>query len=280
MKKILSEMGLGEPLSITPFENEEGAGEYAVWKVEYADHPYVLKRAKGKEFEIYERYLKNAPIAPALVAKGTVDGQQYLLLEYVEGENLMCCNGEKLIAAIDALTEMQDMYWNCHGSTDGLASRRNRRNYLQNELLERVYDAYLRDCEQIPWTFCHDDLLPFNVLVSGNRAVLIDWEVAGILPYPASLARLIAHTSEEPDALFFMKETDIAAAVDRYYQRLLAPKGICFNEFQRSFDLHLFYEYCEWVYVGNKFGGQNSELFLKYSDLAINMAKKLIPHLH
>lgn len=40
---------------------------------------------------------------------------------------------------------------------------------------------------------CHDDLLPFNVLVSEDRAVLIDWEFAGILPSPASFARLIAH---------------------------------------------------------------------------------------
>lgn len=53
-----------------------------------------------------------------------------------------------------------------------------------------------------------DDLLPFNVIVSDDRAVLIDWEYGGILPYPSSFARLIAHGEEAEDSLFHMTRED------------------------------------------------------------------------
>ena len=65
---------------------------------------------------------------------------------------------------------------------------------------ERAYEQYLQIYSDVPRTLCHDDLLPFNVLCAKERAVIIDWEYAGILPYPTSLARLIAHCEEDESA--------------------------------------------------------------------------------
>lgn len=270
--EILCAMGMMEnPLSIAAFSHEDGEGEYAVWRVEYADCCYVLKRANPAEAECYTRYLQNAAFAPRLIAKVN----DYLLLEYIEGSNLMRCNRTALIAALDSMIEMQNDYWDTPKAQAKLESRKNRRQYLSNDLLEQAYDAYLRDCEQVSWTLCHDDLLPFNVIHAKDRAVFVDWEHAGILPYPASLARLIAHTEDKDDALFYMTAADVEFAINYYYQKLLKTRGIPYESYRRSLDLHLFYEYCEWVYVGNKFGDTTGELYKKYSVLTINMAKKL-----
>ena len=265
-------MGICEkPLSIAAFTHEDGEGEYAVWRVDYANTSYVIKRATTAEAECYSQYLQTAAFAPHLIAKV----ENYLLLEYIDGNNLMKCDHSALKAALDAMIDMQIPHWNASKTDTALESRRNRRSYLENPLLEQAYDAYLADCMQIPWTFCHDDLLPFNVINTADRAVFIDWEHAGLLPYPASLARLIAHVEEKADALFSMSANDVSFAIDYYYEKLLKTQGISYESYRRSLDLHLFYEYCEWVYVGNKFKDTTGELYQKYTVLATNMAKKL-----
>ena len=270
--EILRKFKLSEkPLFINAFSHEDGEGEYAVWLITYPDDRYVLKRASQPERDCYEKYLQNVSFAPKLIAQSG----DYLLLSYVEGENLMKCDRTALLRAVDCLIAMQSAYWDSEKIQNALQSRINRRNYLNDPLLERAYDAYLQDCMRVPWTLCHDDLLPFNVIAAEGRAVLIDWEHAGILPYPASFARLIAHTSDEPDALFYMSKEDIAAATDAYYEGLSQHRVIDREGFRRSLNLHLFYEYCEWIYVGNKYGDTNGDLLKKYSILATNMAKKL-----
>ena len=104
---------------------------------------------------------------------------------------------------------------------------------------------------------CHDDLLPFNVLVNGNKATIIDWEYAGILPYPTSLVRLIAHGREEEDAFFYMTEADKSFAIDYYYEHLVKSKGISYEDYRRSVDYFLLYEYCEWIMLGNKYADED-----------------------
>ena len=130
--------------------------------------------------------------------------------------------------------------------------------------MERVYDAYLEAYVSMPGSLCHDDLLPFNVLVNDDRAVLIDWEYAGILPYATSLARLIAHCEEDENAFFFMKNVDKAFAIDYYFEHLAFPMGISREVFDRHLQLCLFYDYCEWVYVGNRYGNTDSQRFRDY----------------
>ena len=89
--------------------------------------------------------------------------------------------------------------------------------------------------------------------VSERTATLIDWETAGILPYPTSLTRLIAHGEENESAFFHMTEDDKAFAADYYCEHLLRDKGISYQSYRRSMDLFLLYEYCEWIMLGNKY---------------------------
>lgn len=277
IKDILKLMGFTEePISVSQFQREEDHSAYHAWKIEYPERAYVLKQAKGQELAIYQTYLANANVyAPAFYASANHGSSEYILVEYIPGNNLVRCDRQALMATLDSLIIMQCQFWGAEAAPAALKSRENRRKYLGSGLLEKAYDTYLSDCQQIPATLCHDDLLPFNVIVSQNRAVFIDWEVAGVLPYPASLARLIAHAEETDDAFFYMTDSDKAFAIDYYYENLIKGRGVEYDSFRRSLDLALFYEYCEWVYVGNKYSETDNERFRSYLQKATEMAIQL-----
>lgn len=268
---ILSRMGYGSPLAVTQFQNEEDGGFYNVWRVDYPDQSFVLKRAKGQELSHYRRWFAEpASFAPRLYAAT----EDYMLMEYVPGNNLMKCSRDDLILALDSLIKMQKKHWDPTPISIP-QNRLNRREYLRDPRLEAAYDAYLKIFSQVPGTLCHDDLLPFNVVISDGRAVFIDWEVAGILPYPTSLARLIAHCEEDENTLFYMEEEDKKFAISYYYQHFIAETGIPREEFDCALDLCLLYEYCEWVYVGHKFEATDTDRFRQYYGLATRQAEKL-----
>lgn len=140
--------------------------------------------------------------------------------------------------------------------------------------LECAYEAYLDAFKSLPRTLCNDDMLPFNVLANESRAVILDWEYGGILPYPCALARFLAF-GEEGDELFHMTEEDRRFALDYYYENLVREKGISRAEFDRIMDLFFLKEYSEWVCCAGLSGDYEMEYYIKYSGKARALAKKL-----
>lgn len=284
IQKILSLMNYPAPLSIHRFHSDEDGSPYGVWRIDYPDSTLVLKEAKAWELEIYRAFFREkTSCAPQLIASAAYDGQDYLLLEYIPGEDLRKCSREKLIHALDSLIAMQSAHWQDNrmenvgrGYEKSLPGRQNRREYLKDSALEAAYDAFLRAYASVPRTLCHDDLLPFNVLDTGSRAVFIDWEVGGILPYPVSLARLIAHGEEDPDAFFYMTDADRSFALDYYFDRLIRHKGILRPEYDKTMALFLFYEFCEWVYLGNKYDDAGRVRFQVYLTKAKEVANFIL----
>lgn len=260
----------------------EDGTPYDVSLVQTADGARVLKRAKGREAEIYTQLLANCPCVPRLYDCREVDGEVYLLLEQVAGEPAMHLDRETLTGILDALAKIQDIYWQDAPATAGfgyeaaLASRRARGEYLQNAELERAYAAYLTLFAHLPRSLCHDDLLPFNALVSPAGATLIDWETAGMLPYPTCIARLLAHASDVPDAFFHITEADRAFAIDYYYDRLVSRKGIPYADYRYALDHFLIYEYAEWIMLGHKYGDTDSERYRRCLSLATELVRKIL----
>lgn len=244
---------------------------------------FILKRAKDHEAEIYRTFLSSAKsYAPRLWASAERGGDVFLLLEYVEGENLQRATMRKLAAAVNSLRTMQDEYWGSSPSTVGLsfetsfASLKKRRQYLLSPLLERHFDEFLSLYEALPRTLCHADLLPFNLIVCRNeeRAVLLDWEAGGILPYPESLARLIAHGRTHGE-LFRMTPRQRACAAEMYYARFASRHAISHREFSRALSYFVFAETCEWVFLGNKHGRGDCPYYVPYFRAALRMARIL-----
>lgn len=280
---ILSQMGCSrQPVSIRQFLSEEDNAPYKVWLLDFGDHQHVLKEAKGAELETYSAFFTGeCSYAPRLYATANADGKDYLLMEYIPGRDMRICAREELILALDSLISMQEAHWNSSETAGwryerSLEGRRNRGNYLNDPEMERVYEAFLQEYSAVPRTLCHDDLLPFNVILTEGRAVFIDWEVGGILPYPVSLARLIAHGEEDKDAFFRMREEDKAFAIRYYFDHFISGKGIVYEEYMRSMKLFLFYEYCEWVFLGNKYGDTDSSRFRSYLEKARKSAKDVM----
>ena len=273
----------GKNLQLTPFCSEEDDSEYSVWKVTFDDQTLVLKEAKEYEEAVYREFLADPMGAAPKLCSVARDGEKtFLLMEYIPGKTLSKCTRPALIRALDALIALQERYWEqqeyntCGYPTEkALESRIRRGSYMTDETIRKAYEGYLQLFSSLPRTFCHDDLLPFNVLVSPERAVIIDWEFAGMLPYPTALARLIAHGEEAEDAFFHMTAADKTFAVEYYYDHLVKAKGISCDEYRKALDYCLLYEHCEWVMVGLKYGDTESERYRKYSKSAKELAETL-----
>ena len=270
--------------TITQLRHEEDDEPYQVWRIDTDNAKYILKEAKGMEAEIHQLILDIAQeIVPALYQVINIEEKTYLLMEYIEGENLCNCNRAKLTHALDALIYLQRKTWEnlpLAQSKDlfenDLLRRQNRGKYLNDLLLEEAYGKFLKVYQCVPKTLCHDDLLPFNILATSQEAFLIDWESGGILPYPTSFARLIAHAEEDKNAFFYMTQADKSFAIDYYYDHLLKEKGISHIDWQNTLEYFLFYEYCEWVFVGNKYNATDGEYYKKYLPIAKRQAAKIL----
>lgn len=265
---------------ITAFCAEEDGREYSVWKVESPAKTAVLKKSSREEADTYRTFFSEGIAMPAIYAEAEAEGEVYLLMEYIEGKSLTHCTREGLVATLDALIYMQNKYWGNtefasvnYGWAAGYASREKRLPYLKD--LAACYKAYLQAFKTLPRTLCNDDMLPLNVLVNGERAVILDWEYAGILPYPCAMARLLAFGEEDPDKLFYMTRADRAFALDYYYQNLISQKGITRAEFERTMKLFFFKEYSEWVYCANKSGDVSNIDYKKYYALSRRLADEL-----
>lgn len=240
--------------SISQFCREEDGTPYDVWKIETDSILAVLKKTSPEERITCEAFFPCGGCGtPRIYGFAEHNGEIYMLMEFFEGETISHCTREKLILALDTLIQMQKKFW---GNTDFAgagwtfekrhAARINRLPYMED--LADIYSAYLEADKTVPRTLCNDDLLPFNVLVGADQAVIIDWEFAGILPYPCALARLLAFGEENTDFLFQMSLEDKEFAVQYYYDHLIRHKGISWVEYIRTMKLFFFKEYSERVY--------------------------------
>ncbi len=276
---ILSTKG---PIEFIPFKSAEDGKDYEVWLFEVQNQKYVLKKAKGDELEVYSSFfMEKVRGVPEFFGSVSHSGSDYILLEYVKGDDASQCNRLAIKKSLDALIFLQDKYWedNRWQSTGlsfekGFDIRLERGKYLNDPEIEMAYNEYVRLYSKLPKTLCHDDLLPFNILVD-EEATIIDWEVAGMLPYPSSFARLIAHSSEEKDAFFFMSDDDKAFAIEYYYTELVSKKGIAYQDYIFTLKLFLLYEYCEWVMLGNKYKDADMERYTLYFKKAKDLAKTI-----
>lgn len=285
--EILNRFGLSlasGAVTVTQLKHEEDDALYRVWRVDTESDRYILKEAKAYEPEIYQHLLAHTEKhAPAVYQTAEADGKTFLLMEYIQGENLCKCSRRKLALALDALIALQKETWesaDCanvgYSFNESLPERNERGKYLNDPVLEQVYARFLAIYASVPRTLCHDDLLPFNILVSETTAVLIDWEYGGMLPYPTSFARLIAHGGEREDSLFCITPEDKAFAIEYYYENLLKENGISYTQWHNTLEYFLFYEYCEWVFLGNKYKNYDNIYYTEYFRLAKEQAQKIL----
>ena len=282
--EIFAFFNVGNAVRAERYTNAEDGGAYDVWRIVCESGEYALKKAKGKESEIYRAFFPR-PVegVPRFYGAANAEDGEYLLLSREPGEPLVEVNRASAAAAVDALVSVQNQFWldashaGCGTTYDeSLRSRAERGKYLADPLLERCYAEFLKIYGSLPRTLCHDDLLPFNVLYDGVRAVMVDWEHAGVLPYLTPLARFVAHCFGPYEELFVMAEDDKAFAKEYYYKAFAKEKGIDRADFLRDLDFFIFYEYCEWVMLANKYPSSANERSARYLARARKLAHKLL----
>ena len=255
-----------------------------VWLVDNGCTKYVLKQAKAYEIDAYHCFFSDRqPYIPSFFGACHYNGQEYFITEFFAGTDLRVCDRKRLTLVLDALAEMQNEFWErtelydaCVTMEKALEGIENRGKYLGSELLEKVYRKFEGVFRETPRSLCHDDLLPINVLVNNERAVFIDWEYGGVLPYMGAFARLIAHGRENKDYYFYMSAEDRDFAIAYYFDAVAKQHGISQGEFCRTLEYFLFYEYCEWVMLGNRYDSHDDERFGYYLNLAEQLAKRLV----
>ncbi len=271
IEKINSAFSKGN-FAFTAFKSLEDGEEYETWLVEGCNQRYVLKKAKNYEIEIYNEFFFEATKgAPRYLGSTTYGEESYFLMDFASGKSMLHCDRQSLIKTLDALISLQNKYWQDNqkfavGLTleKSLKSRRERMNYLNDPAIERFCSEYLSLYVQLPKTLCHDDMLPFNVIIGDSFATIIDWEYAGMLPYPTPLVRLLAHCENNKDAFFYITEEDKKFAIEYYYSKFVFEKGISYEEYIRTIRLFFLYEYTEWIMLGNKYEDSDKERCDKY----------------
>ena len=279
--QILAPLDFPKPVSVMPFIREEDGDSCDAWKLEAPGITAVLKKITPREKATLEAFFSKGGCGiPRIYGFAQHAGDTYLLSEFFSGETLSHSNRKALTLALDALIQIQEQYWGNTALCDAgwtfeeqYAALQKRLPYMED--LAAAYSAYLEANRSVPRTLCNDDLLPFNVLANEERAVILDWELGGILPYPCALARLLAFGEENTEFLFQMTRANKEFAVDYYYDRFLRSKGISRVQYIRDLKLFFFKEYSEWVYLARSTGDFSSPYYEKYYPKAKALAMEL-----
>lgn len=279
--EILGALGFPHPVQqVTQFHTEEDGTPYNVWKLDTDRGSFVLKKTSADEKAVYEAFFTDGGPAPAVYAFGTHESEAYMLMEYAPGTSMSNCTRPRLQRTLDALIASQAKYWDDtahrevgYGFSKSWPNRLKRLSYMRD--LAPAYQAYLDAFAAVPRTLCNDDMLPFNVLADDDRAVIIDWEYAGILPYPCAISRFLAFGEEDHAEMFFMSAEDKQFALDYYYENLVRHKGISRSEYDRTIKLFFFKEYSEWVYCAGISGDYGMDYYKKYYAQAKHLAQEL-----
>lgn len=260
----------------------DNTGFYHAWKIREGEDQYLIKRTDSPvELAVYQAVSSRTDVLPRFYGSTSFRNKTYLLLEFVEGHDMMHAARDDLQAVLHAMVRLQDSFWNEPESigesfTDVLEKNLKRKSYLSEPMLLEAFDRFETQYRTVPRTLCHDDFLPFNLITGRGRTVFIDWEYAGILPYPVMLARLLAHTSTNGETPFFMTPEDRDYAIAYYYDNLIARHGIAYADYRKTLDCFLFFERLEWVYVYRKYNKKSDTLYRYELDAATHTAERIL----
>ena len=101
---------------------------------------------------------------------------------------------------------------------------------------------------------------------------------AGITSFVESVKQIIHPETPDYSTIyyFYMTSADREFAIGYYYDAVAKLHGISREEFRQTLDYFLFYEYCEWVMLGNRYNGRDDERYAYYLNLAEQLAEKLV----
>lgn len=241
---------------------DDGEGElrrYDVYKIMSNGETYVLKKSDGAEVAVYRDFLAGYGFkVPEYLGSGQFDGKTWLLMEYIEGEDLREFTGEMAYGCADSITAVMNAYWQ-RDEQEFVSKKRDKRfekywkrinkraKCLEEEpLLRQAYSVFLQRQLTCPRTLCNGDFLQYNAIERKGEIYIIDWAFAGIMPYSLDVARLIAHGTEDRRTFpFYMVDEYREIYVRKVYEKLWKKPD--WEQYIKDIKLSLLNEYIEFI---------------------------------
>lgn len=232
-------------------EEESDVRKYDVYKVKTHDDVIIIKKACEREYSNYEKYLSKKDFnVPEYYGKYAYEEGLWIILEYIEGDDLRDMTDDLAKAAAESLASIQNVYWNCPDTErfDTYIERIEKRySFIKGkEAIEKAYKVFLDRQQTCPRTMSHGDCFAFNAINHKGTVYLIDWGFGGIMPYSLDIARFIAHATENRTPFpFYMNDVQKKIFIDRVYD-LLEIK-LDYERYLYDIKLALLNEYVEFV---------------------------------
>lgn len=254
LQPILEKMSVQKQEEVLRFIDTELDKVYDVYSIKTQNRTRILKLLEERRFDKlkYDTYFEGKGFAvPEIYENVSVDGKDYVLMQFVEGVDARNCNPVDAAKVGQELGKIQSFYLTGGGHTETA-------EYYWNRYLEKYYEKlklFLDDIDDVwekakrrffeaPQTLIHDDLLPINVLIGEDNPWIIDWEIAGIYPYFLDLARF-AYVFCSIDNQFFLSKESADTFVDAYYEEMKKNKFFNFGRERFLYDVTIsaFYQY-------------------------------------
>lgn len=241
---------------------DDGEGElnrYNVYKITVDGMHYVLKKSDVRERNIYQDFLEGNDFkVPRFYGSVETEGSLWILIEYIEGNDLRDFTEDDAYACADSITSIMNAYWQKderefqEKKQDDRFERywariQKRARCLAGEPeLAQAYDVFLERQKTCPRTLCNGDFLQFNAISHEGSVYVIDWAFAGIMPYSLDIARMIAHGTEERTTFpFYMTDAQRNLYVEEVYKKLREKPD--WERYLEDIRLSLLNEYVEFI---------------------------------
>ncbi len=232
-------------------EEEDDVREYDVYKIKTHSDTRIMKKASEREASNYEKYLSKYDFnVPEYYGK-YIDGEDlWVILEYVEGDDLRDMTDDLSKKSAESLAAIQNAYWNCPDTErfDAYIKRIEKRySFIKDNMtIGKAYKVFLDRQHTCPRTMSHGDYFAFNAVNHNDKVYLIDWGFGGVMPYSLDIARFIAHATEDRATFpFYMNDVQKKIFIDRVYGLLQIKPD--YEQYLYDIKLAILNEYVEFV---------------------------------
>lgn len=254
-------------------EDESDVRHYNVYVISTASGNKILKKAERREVLNYEKYLIDCSSSvPGYYGKYEDGTNMWILIEYVEGNDLRDMTDEIALAAADSIANIQNTFWN-HQDKERFEVYKQRIDkrfhYIKDvPVIGEAYRVFMKRQLSCPRTMSNGDFLAFNAIYRDNKVVIIDWGFGGIMPYSLDIARFIAHATEDRATFpFYMNKRQKELFVNRVYDRLQQKPDR--SEYLSDIKLAVLNEYVEFIEADEDETGW-------YYNHALELAKEIL----
>lgn len=228
LQPILSKLSVQNISGILRFVDTNLEKIYDVYLIKMQDETRILKQVGEycADKEKYDTYFAGKDFSvPEVFEIFSEAEKHYVLMQVVEGVDARGCDRIQAANIGRELGKIQSFYLTDGGHTEAAERYWEFFEGFYEKLkgffpdIDDVWEGVKQRFFEVPQTLIHEDLLPINVLLEGDKPWFIDWEMAGIYPYFLDLARF-AYIYYDVVGAFYISAESAEAFIEAYYEEM------------------------------------------------------------